>query len=134
MKNPDDHPSNRKLAEWVSLIVSALLILGVATVLAYKAMQPNERVVNVDATVQMEKIQASGGRFVLPVVLANKGGRTVRELTVEVSFQPEDAEPQTAEATIDYLGENSEEVIYFYFEEDPRGLQVEARPASYRLD
>ena len=52
MKNAQDHPSHvshRKLAEWVSLIASALLILGVAAVLIYNAVQPNEPVVNVTA-------------------------------------------------------------------------------------
>jgi len=137
MKKPQDHPShisNRKLAEWVSLIISSLLILGVASVLIYNALQPNEPVVNVLATAEMEKIQAKGERFVLPVRLENKGDRTVHDLTVEVSFQPKDAEPQSAEMTIDYLGENSENVVYFYFEEDPRGLQIKTRPESYRLD
>ncbi|MGV3532650.1 MAG: hypothetical protein ACO1QR_09805 [Chthoniobacteraceae bacterium] len=137
MKKPQDHPShisNRKLAEWVSLITSALLILGVAAVLIHSALQPNEPVVEVTATAEMAKVQAKGERFVLPVRLENKGDRTVHDLTVEVSFQPNDAEPQTAEMTIDYLGEHSENVVYFYFEEDPKGLQIKTRPASYRLD
>ena len=137
MKKAQDHPSHvshRKLAEWVSLIASALLILGVAAVLIYNAVQPNEPVVNVTAAAEMEKVQAKGERFILPVRVANKGDRTVHDLTVEVSFQPRDAEPQTAEMTIDYLGEDSENVVYFYFEEDPKGLQIKTRPASYRLD
>ena len=137
MKNPQDHPShisNRKLAEWVSLIISALLILGVASVLIYNALKPNAEVVNVTVVAEMEKVQRTGERFVLPVRVENRGDRTVRELTVEVSFQPKDAEPQTAEMTIDYLAESAHSVVYFYFEEDPKGLQIDVRPTSYRLD
>lgn len=137
MKKPEDRPSQiskRKLAEWVSLTASALLILGVAAVLVYKALEPNEPIVELTATVQMDQMRAIGERFVLPVKVSNGGQRTVHELTVEVSYQPKDAEPAKAEVTIDYLGESSDEVIYFYFDEDPKGLQVEARPASYRLD
>jgi uncharacterized protein (TIGR02588 family) len=97
-------------------------------------MEPNDPIVNVTAVPLLDKAQETSGRFVLPVKVENHGARTLHDLKVELSFQPPDDAPQTTDALIDYLGEHSEQVLYFYFEEDPRTLKVEARPASYRLE
>lgn len=133
--NDDDAPSGkRKLAEWISFGVSVVLILATAAALIWKAMEPNAPMVDVAAVPLLDQAQETGGRFVLPVKVENHGDRTLHDLKVELSFQPPDDTPQTTDAMIDYLGEHSEQVLYFYFEEDPRSLNVEARPASYRLE
>lgn len=133
-RNHEETASGRKLAEWISLIASGLVIVAISTALIYKGLQENGPIVQLNATPLLNEVQETSGRFVLPVRVKNHGGTTVHDLKVELSYQPEDDAPQTTDSLIDYLGEHSEHILYFYFERDPRELAVEVRPASYRLE
>lgn len=128
-------PAGRKLAEWFSLGASALLILVLAGFLAHEAFKANAPQVPVEVGIKWNEVREVGGRFILPVEIVNRGEQTLRDLNVQLQYQPSGAaEPETREVVIDYLGERSETTLYFYFDQPPDTLQVESRPVSYRLD
>lgn len=130
-----ERPGHRKLAEWVSLGVSAALIASLAAFLVYETAKGNGEY-NVAQTVpQMDAVQQVGAVFILPVEVKNSGERTLRDLDVELTYTPSgEREPQSAVATIDYLGQRARQKIYFYLDHDPRQMQVQVRPLHYRLD
>ena len=115
-------------AEWVSLCASALLILCLAGYLLFEAFQSNGPFVPVE--IQTREVQ---GQFVLPVRITNRGGRTLRDLKIELSADSGAENPQPTDLVIDYLGEGSEQIGYFYFDRHPRELKVKARAISYRV-
>lgn len=122
-------------AEWVSLAASALLILALAGYLLFEAFQSNGPIVPVEVQPRLGEVAEINGQFVLPVRVANRGGQTVRDLKIEVRSQPtESADPEVADLLIDFLGEGSEQVAYFYFAEHPNTLKVEARAVSYQAE
>ena len=130
-------PAGRKLAEWVTLGVSVVLVLGVAGHLLREALEDRPPYIPVTVRVLTEEAGDTGGTFVLPLEVANRGGRTITSLTVRVTTRPADggaAEPTEIDLTIDYLGEGASERVYVVLDRHPRELRVEARTVSYQLE
>ncbi|WP_438013642.1 hypothetical protein WMF18_22185 [Sorangium sp. So ce315] len=126
--------AGRQLAEWVSLAVSAALILGLAVFLVYEGLTGSEGSVVPEVRALPERAEQHGGVWVLPVRVKNQGKQMLGDLGVELRYTPPGArEPERVEATIDYLGKRSEQVVYFYVPGDPRGMSVEARPLHYQV-
>ncbi len=124
----------RLLAEWVSLGVSVLLIAGIAGYLLYQALLQQHRIVPVLATARVGSSGRSGERYVLPVELRNPSSRTLKDLKVEVSYTPPQGERETRDLEVAYLGEKSTQTLYVYLDHDPRQVNVEVTPQSYRLE
>ena len=123
----------RKLAEWVTMGISMLLILGLAGYLVFQGFQPAPPYIPAEVRALMQQVRQDGERYILPVEVANRGNRTLRDLKVEVTYLgPEGKETQ--DFLIDYLGERSQQNLFFYFDRHPAELQVETQPVSYRLD
>ena len=115
------------------LCASALLILCLAGYLLFEAFQANEPFVPLEIQTRPEEVREMQGRFVLPVRITNRGGRTLRDLKIELRAQPDDPNAPATDLVIDYLGEGSEQIAYFYFDRDPRELNVQAKAVSYRV-
>jgi uncharacterized protein (TIGR02588 family) len=96
--------SARKLAEWVSLGISAVLILGLAGFLLVEAFRANEPFVPVEVQAKADETRQLNGRFILPVQITNHGEQTLRDLKIELSFTSPDGEPDKTDLLIDYLG------------------------------
>ena len=134
-EKPGDQPSGpRKLAEWVSLGVSALLILALATYLVLQARRGNDPYVPAEARPLLDQVRQVGTMFILPVEITNGGRRTLRALKVEVTHQGPDGKDESQELDLDYLGERSTQKVYLYFDRHPRDLKVEAKPLHYQVD
>lgn len=132
---PRDEPARvRKLAEWVTFGVSACIILGVSAFLAYEALQAEPKAIAPDVRPLFEQVARENGRYILPIEVHNPGQRTLRDLKVEVSWTPREGEKETVDFTVDYLGEQSRQTLYFYFDEAPQSLGVEVKPTHYRLN
>lgn len=125
--------TGRKLAEWVTLLISGVLVFGLAGFLLVQALRPHPKYVPVRATPRFEHVQKQGRQFFLPIEVENRGRRTIREVNIEVKWM-EQGKPQSRDVPIDYLGEQSSQTAIVIFEADPRNLRVEAAPTYYRLD
>jgi uncharacterized protein (TIGR02588 family) len=133
-RNGTQRSGPRKLAEWVSLGISLVLILGLAGCLLYEALQPHPPYVPVQVKPLLAEVREEDNRYILPIQVANRGERTLRDLTIEVEYRSEDGKSETRDIIIDYLGERSGQKVYTYFDRHPRYLRLRARPTSYRLD
>lgn len=128
-------PTGRKLAEWVTLGLSVLLVLAIAGLLVYGGMKEHPPAVPVEVRVLAAQAQEVSGRYVVPVEVRNLGRRTLKDLTVRVdSTAPDGTNAPAGDVTIDYLAARAVQKIYLYFERHPRDLRIDVRPFSYRLE
>lgn len=138
MSNPPadkrGRPAGRKLAEWVTLTLSALLVLGVAAYLVYEALRETAPFASVEVQVRTERAQQKGGRYIVPVEVRNGGRQTLKDLKLEVTYRWADGAAERGDVLIDYLGERSSHTVYLYFDRAPEDLQVTATPFAYQLD
>jgi uncharacterized protein (TIGR02588 family) len=124
----------RKLAEWVSLGISILLIVGTAGYLIYQMFLPRSPYLRLTVKPLIAEVRQQGKQYILPVEVSNNGRRTIRELTVEVKQETPEGQQSTREIKIDYLGEKSRQKAYLTLEQDPRSMKIEAAPSYYLLD
>jgi uncharacterized protein (TIGR02588 family) len=127
-------PHGRKLAEWVTLSLSALTVAGVAAFLVYEALRGDPPLVPVHVRVLADQAQRAAGRYVVPVEVRNDGRQTLKDLKVQVRYRSPDGKPQTNDFLIDYLGEGTRQKVYLYFDRHPSELQVEAEPLAYQIE
>lgn len=127
-------PPERKLAEWVTMGVSAALVLGVAGFLVHQVTLERTPFVAVEVRPLLEEAREEQGRYILPVEVKNRGHHTLQDFEGQVVYRSPEGERETRTFKIDYLGEQSEQKVYFYFERPPREISVEARPHSYILE
>src|SRR5687767_15008379 len=123
----------RKLAEWISLAVSIAIVGGLAAVLLRDALNGNGPYAVPTVQVVGSGIQQHGAVWIVPVSVENAGTQTLRDLDVELSYGRSGERAESDKVTIDYLGRECSEVVYFYLTQDPRRLKLEARPLHYRM-
>lgn len=129
------HPSRgRLLAEWVSLGISLVLILGVAGYLLYEALNQKTRLVVAEVTPRLEQTRHERSLYVVPIEVRNPGTHTLRNLKIEVTYTGSDGKEESRELEIDYLGEKSTQTLYVHLEEEPRAARLAAAPQSYRVE
>lgn len=128
--------TGRKLAEWVTLGVSILLVLGVAGYLAYHAISADDPYVPVRVTPALDQARdlSGGQQFVLPVRIQNFGSRTIKDFQAELRWRSPSGREETRQFKIDYLGEHSAQEQFIYLDDDPRTLGIRARPLQYSVD
>ena len=127
-------PAGRKLAEWVTTGVSLVLVLGVAGFLVYEGMNQDSKFVGAEVKVLVEQAVERGGKFVVPVRVENRARRTLKDFKVLVTYRSASGERQSEDVVIDYVGERASATVYVYIDRDPRGAEVEAKAAGYRLE
>jgi uncharacterized protein (TIGR02588 family) len=124
----------RRLAEWITFGLSLTLVLALSAHLAWRLREPVTEVVDARITPRLDRVAQQEGRFVLPLDIANPGGRTIRDLQVRVEYRGAGGELRSMDLLVDYLGQSSEQVVYTYFRDDPRTLSIRAEAMSYRVD
>jgi uncharacterized protein (TIGR02588 family) len=122
----------RLLAEWVTLIVSAATILGLIVYLVVELATPASSYVELVAQPVHAEIAQVGGRFVLPVEIENRGGKTAAYAKFRVTSDGQSG--TETEFELQYLGRNSRQRVYIYLDRDPRNMNVRVLPLYYRLD
>lgn len=128
----EDPPQGRALAEWVSLGISALLLLGITAFLVYEGLREPPPFIPAEVRPLVEEARRVGGQYVLPIEVRNEGDRAFRSLEIEATYRGPDGREETQEMTLDYLGERSSEKLYLYMDQDPRATPVRTRAAHYQ--
>jgi len=126
--------TTRRLAEWISLAISAVLILATATYLVVLGIRGHSDFVPLEVRVEATQIRTHNNRFIVPIQVRNAGQQTLRSLTCEVSAGQRGGEVESHEFTIDYLGIAARQTVYVYFDTDPRQLEITATPLTYQLE
>src|SRR5205085_11787971 len=114
-------------AEWVSLSVSALLLLAVVGAVVYAWREEPQG--GPRFRVDRGAVATVNGRFHLPVTVTNEGGQAAKQVEVEGRLETGGA-PEEPRAVVDYLPSRAQARIVLIFTADPSGASVEV--ASYQ--
>ena len=123
----------RKLAEWITLIVSAATIIGLIVYLLFEFAAPDSPYVELVATPSVDEARKVGESFVLPIDIENRGGRTVALATFRITSAGANGE-EHEHVELQYLARTSKQRIYMYLARDPKIANVRITPGYYRLE
>ncbi len=121
----------RKLAEWVTMITSAAIVLATAGYLIYSAIQPDSSFIPLQVTVQRDQAHKVDDQWIVPVEAKNKGNRPMRDLVIKLTFYG-GREPDEGDAHINYLAAHAEQMVYVQTDQEPKNVQAVTQ--SYQLD
>jgi uncharacterized protein (TIGR02588 family) len=128
-------PGPWRIAEWVSLIVSGLIVTSLAVFLVIRATTPRSSILVIEARPMTAAVERAGDAWVLPVEVHNRGSRTATRLSVEVRWKGDAAEDASRTLELDYLAEGSRRTVYIALERDPRQVEeLSVRLTSYEVD
>ncbi len=116
---PKAQQHQRTPAEWVTLGVSALIILALVGLITYLAFRPgsNEPVLQVQTFPgQMRK---NGGFYYLPVMVTNNGNRTVGNVWVGFQLSTGQGQAETSQITMNFLATHDAQRGQVAFQHDP---------------
>lgn len=123
----------RSLAEWVTLVISSLVLLLIVGLVLYdwqisKNLPP---AFQVEVSETAELIE---GQYYVPFTLQNTGGQIARtvQVTAELNL-PDSDEDETGEQQFDFLSGNERKRGGFVFEHDPQTGELIVRVASFGL-
>ncbi len=132
------HPSSRiRFAEWVTLLVSILILLAITVAIVIEIARGDSPFLQVEAKLLLNEAEQVNGKHVVPLEVVNLGRRTMAELRVDVIH--EGAKPGSGEDSrrveFTYLSPGARQKAYLYFEQDPETLRgLIAKAAFYRVD
>lgn len=123
--------SGRSLAEWVTLAVSSLLVMGLigATTWLHWTASSDPPAMMVET--QTAEAYGAGGRFYLPVTVWNTGGLTAEEVRVRIVLTDGAGRTETAGFQVQFLAGGGSERGVVSFGSDPRQGQIEAVVESF---
>jgi len=118
------------LIEWVLAGVSAVLLFGVIGLFLFEALTNDGG--GPVLFVKAEAAEDTGAGFRVPFTVQNTGDMTAAAVVVEATIVPPGQPEERAEATLDYVPAQSETNGGFFFEADPRGLDLQVRVLGYQ--
>jgi uncharacterized protein (TIGR02588 family) len=124
-----------RIAEWVSLTISVLLVGSVAAFLLVQALRPRSPYLEVEARLLVEQTEPRGEGFVAPLQVTNRGERTLTRILVSLRGEDEGDAGAAREIELHYLGGGTTRTTYVVFDRDPRGRGAfVARALHYDLE
>lgn len=124
-------PSKAPALEWIVGGLGVILLVGLLAVIGYDAVRGASRQPPA-VVVQTGSISKTGNGFVVEFTARNLSGGTAAALEIEGQLLDGTNVIETSSASIDYLpGHGSAEGGLFY-QHDPQGLAIQARPLGYQ--
>ena len=121
----------RTTAEWVTLAISTLIVVGLIALTAYFYVTSPNTPAAVEVEPRPAETYQSGSRFYLPLTIRNTGGETGEEVRVRVSVTDSSGRQEAAEVMIQFLAGGGSSKAVAAFGTDPRQGRVEAVVVSY---
>jgi uncharacterized protein (TIGR02588 family) len=125
------HPGPRSAAEWITLALSSLIVLGLIGVTTYFYLTGSTEPAAVEVEPRLVETYQAGGRFYLPVTIRNTGGTTGQDVHVRVSVTDPSGRQEASELVVDFLAGGGASRAVAVFGSDPRQGQLEAVVVSY---
>jgi uncharacterized protein (TIGR02588 family) len=122
-----------KLAEWLTLVVSSILVLAVVVFLVVELLQKEDEFAVIEIKPNLAKTQERGGHFILPVEVLNHGNQTLSEVAIR-AVAPGGSETAPHDFVLDYLGAKATEQVFMIFDLDPRKEKLVFKPLHYQID
>ena len=120
------------VAEWSTLTISALLILGLVGLVTYLSVSGGHQPPRIAATPVMREIRYEEERYFLPIMVTNHGDEAAQEVRIRADLVTSDETSETAEFTIDILagGETAEGTVVVAM--DPAATLLTVAVESFR--
>jgi uncharacterized protein (TIGR02588 family) len=117
------------LLEWVSAAVGLALTLAVIGVIGWEALNADDS----PPAIVVERLAATrtASGYVLEVKVTNTGGSPAAQVAIEGELTPSGGEPETAEATFDYVPDHSTRTGGLFFESDPNAGALKLTAKGY---
>ena len=112
----------RTTAEWVSLVISLVLIAGVLGVVI--ALWVRETGAPVRFRVERGAVRNEGERFYLPLTVTNDGDAAGTQVTVEGRLGGNGGDTNSAATTFDFIPAHSSVECVLLFPRDPSAAEV----------
>ena len=117
----------RTTAEWVSLVISLILLAAVVGVVVKLWLSETQEPARFK--IEVSAARNDGGQFYLPFVLTNEGDQTAAEVTVEGKIGDAGNE-ETSTTTFDFIPGHARQEGVLIFSGDPAAAQL--RVASFQ--
>ncbi len=127
MSNTSESGQQRSTAEWLSLVISLLILATVVGLIVFLWITPSDEAARF--SVQTEQVREVDGVFYLPVTVRNDGDSTASEVLLEGSLMV-DGQEEAPTTTLDFVPGHSEREATLIFSADP--AQAEIRIVSYQ--
>ena len=134
-RKQEDEPSGKQrqghsAAEWITLILSSLLIAGVAGAVVYFTITHGDAPSSFTTEPQPAETRGDPGIFYVPVQVTNTGDEPAQEIQVRVELQSGD-QTETAVFTIDLLAAGESEEGTAVFRSDPSQGEIQTVVESF---
>jgi len=134
-RSPDEQEARRtKLrttAEWVTLAISTLIVLGLIGLTTYFYVTAQNTPAAVEVEPRLSETYQAGSRFYLPLTIRNTGGETGEEVRIRVSVTDPSGRQEAAEVMVTFLAGGGSSKAVAAFGSDPRQGRIEAVVVSY---
>jgi uncharacterized protein (TIGR02588 family) len=129
-----DEPERRgrSAAEWTTLAVSIVLILGLLALVTYVYIGGGNEPPIVEARPLLDEIRHEGESYYLPVEVTNRGGRTAEEVLIMAELAGSDGSAEQSEFTLDFLAGGETREGTAVFATDPSAGELTIDVASFQ--
>ncbi|AQR62974.1 hypothetical protein BZG35_15905 [Brevundimonas sp. LM2] len=110
------------ILEWLVALIGLVVVIGALGVLVQEALLP---ATPPDPILRVRDVSRAAGGWRVEVEAENRGRATAMALEVNATLTPPTGPPETAAATVDYLGGGSTADLTLMFKTDPRRGELE---------
>jgi uncharacterized protein (TIGR02588 family) len=122
----------RSVAEWTTLAISVILILGLLALVTYVSFTGGNEPPVVEARSLPDEIRHEGKAYYLPVAVTNRGGRTAQEVLIKAELVRSDGSAEESEFTLDFLAGGETREGTAVFASDPLTGELTIDVASFQ--
>lgn len=124
--------SARSIAEWTTLAVSIVILLGIVGAMSYLYLRGDDRPPAIVVEHDLGEVWHEGDLYYLPVVVTNEGNRTAENVLVQAELDTGSGSPATADITVTFLAGGEQAEGTFIFADDPSQGELTVHAVSYQ--
>ena len=122
----------RSVAEWTTLAISIVLILGLLALVTYVSITGGNEPPAIEARSLPAEIRHEGEAYYLPGAVTNRGGRPAQEVLIKAELVAGDGSAEETEFTLDFLAGGETREGTAVFATDPSTGELTIDVASFQ--
>jgi uncharacterized protein (TIGR02588 family) len=122
-------PGETPLLEWIAAAVGLVVLVGVLGFVGAEAFRPDTSPPQV--VVEKLGVERTDAGYLVRVRAINRGGSAAAQVVVEGELEAGAGQPETAEATFDFIADHSSREGGLFFESDPGQGRLTLRAKGY---
>ena len=127
----DPGTGSRSAAEWITLSISAFIVLALIGLTSYFSLTAPGTPAQVEVEPRLAETRPAGTHFYLPIVVRNTGGETGEEVRIRVTLTDPAGRAEESELLFQFLAGGSSARAVVAFTSDPRLGNLQAGVISY---